>query len=385
MLRACVESVFQVMPLTSRAADAFGVVTISLVALLSILGLLCIHRSVGFWLRIRRAEIVQLGYFNGPWITRIVLILVAIWWGIGEIVRLSFLRGKGTVFSSLIWEQDVCKFYLLSNLGFAEPSMLLILVFLLNASLLKRDSGVLSKRWNVRTICYVVLNCVPVFVVQMALVFVGPRFNSAKSDGGTKIAKYFTRISSLTKDSRVCTYPLLTTIVLGVFYALLISYVTYIGTRMLSLVINKGLQRRLYWLITSVILFLPLRVVLLGFSVLPEPGRLAYESIVFLAFIVLLCFTSVSICMLVYFPVADSLVLRDASRIELERMPYDDYYSEGVSLSANPSYDVGRSSDDASTKPGSISFRTMVRDDLLASDGLEVGSFSRMLLPRDVP
>lgn len=395
MLRACVEAVFQVMPVTSLAADAFGLLTISLVSLVSVLGLLCVYRSVYFWLRIRRGEILQLGYFNGPWVTRIVLILVAIWWGVGEIVRLSFLRGEGRLFSSLIWQKNVCKFYILSNLGFAEPSMLLILVFLLHASLLKQDSGALSKRWNGRTICYVIFYCLPVFVVQMALIFLGPKLNNEKSDGRTKIAKYFTRISSLTKDNHVCTYPLVTTIFLGIIYALLISYVVYVGTRMLTLVINKGLQRRLYWLLTSVILFLPLRVILLGFSILPETGSLAYELIVFLAFIVLLCFSSVSICMLVHLPVTDSLVLRDASHVEVERMPYDDYYSEGVSLAANRSYrDLGRSFDDTSTKHGSISFRTMLRDDLPASYGVEEADFSafgtpssgRPMLPlRDVP
>ncbi|URD75599.1 hypothetical protein MUK42_36555 [Musa troglodytarum] len=40
----------------------------------------------------RRRQYPQLSYFNGPWISRIILILVSIPWGFGEIFRLSFLK-----------------------------------------------------------------------------------------------------------------------------------------------------------------------------------------------------------------------------------------------------------------------------------------------------
>ncbi|XP_008786419.1 uncharacterized protein LOC103704773 [Phoenix dactylifera] len=366
------------MPLTRIAADAIGVVTISLVSLTAILGLVCIYRSLYFQLQIRRRGFAQLNYFNGPWIARIALILVAIWWGFGEIVRLTFLKEKGSPFSSQPWQKSVCKFYVLSNLGFAEPSMFLMLAFLLHAALQKRQSDTLSQRWNRKTISYVLFSCLPIFIMQFVLILVGPMFNNEKSSKRTKMSKFFTCTYSLTNDSSVCTYPLLSTIVLGIFYVLLISCVTCVGTRLLSLVINKGLRRRVYVLMSSVILFLPFRVLLLGFSVLPRPGNLVYEAIVFLAFLMLLFCTMVGMCMLVYFPVADSLALRDTGHIEIEGMPFDDYYYDGASLIANQSHqDTGRNSD-ASTKPGSISFRTMIKDESPQTEGIgDVRFFAR--------
>ncbi|CAM8944889.1 unnamed protein product [Rhodiola kirilowii] len=83
------------MPLIKTAADAFGVVTICLVSLLILVGFLCILYSIYFRSRIRSQGFRQLGYFSGPWIIRITFILFAIWWGIGEVIRLNFLRREG--------------------------------------------------------------------------------------------------------------------------------------------------------------------------------------------------------------------------------------------------------------------------------------------------
>lgn len=364
------ESVFWVMPLTRIAADAFGVVTITLVSLTAVLGLVCIYRSLYFLLQIRQRGFRQLNYFNGPWITRIALILVAIWWGFGEIFRLTFLREQGRHFSSRPWQKNLCKFYIVSNLGFAEPSMFLMVAFLLHAALQKRNSGSLSPRWNRRTLFYVLLSCLPVFVLQFLLVLVGPKFDNEESGKRTKKSKFFTWTYTSTRDSSVCTYPLLSTIVLGLFYAILIVCVIYIGHRLLSLVINKGLRRRVL-LMSSIILFLLLRVFLLGFSILPNPDSLVYEAIVFLAFLALLFSTVVGICMLVYLPVSDSLALRDIGNREIEGMPYDDYYHDGASLIANKSRQETSRNSDATTKQDSISFRTMIRDESPQTEGID--------------
>ncbi|KAJ8484233.1 hypothetical protein OPV22_016718 [Ensete ventricosum] len=182
------------------------------------------------------------------------------------------------------------------------------------------------------------LFCFPILLMQIAVILLGPRLiNEENSDKRTRIAKLFRCISTLTNGSSVCMYPLPSTIILGAFYAILISYITYVGTRLFSLVINKGLQRRIYVLTTS-ILCLPLRAVLLGISVLPPPGNLLYEAIVFLAFLMLLFCTVIGICMLVFFPVADSLALRDNGHSEIEGMPYDHYYYDGVSLIASQNH-----------------------------------------------
>ncbi|KAL5223366.1 hypothetical protein ABZP36_028079 [Zizania latifolia] len=363
------------MPLTREAADAFGVATITLFALFAVLGLFCICQSIYFRFRVQRGPFLPLGYFNGPWLTRVVLILITIWWGVGEIVRLSFLKRK---FSSILLQKGVCDAYILSNLGFAEPSIFFAFAFLLHGSLQKRELG---QRWNWKTIGYMLVFCVPVFFVQALLVFVGPTFvrDENNTHGRRKIAKYFIRTSMSVGDTSICTYPLFGTIFLGLIDAILMSYVSYVGSRVLSLVINKALRRRVSLLMLSVLFFLPIRVLLLGFSVLPQPGDVAFEVIIFLSFLVMLSCTTVGVLMLVYYPVADSLALQEIGHREISEMvPFDDYYCEGASLVANQSFREIERNSDTSTKPGSISFRTMIREDQLQQDCVdEIGLSSR--------
>ncbi|CAD5178617.1 unnamed protein product [Musa acuminata subsp. malaccensis] len=124
------------MPLAKFRADAFGVTVISLVVLFDVLAIRCIYQVAYLRVQILQQNFLQLGYFNGPWVTCIFLVLVAILWRLSEIARLSFL--KGSLFSSITWQRNMCKLYILFNLGFSEPSIFLILVFLLRATLLKR-------------------------------------------------------------------------------------------------------------------------------------------------------------------------------------------------------------------------------------------------------
>ncbi|KAG0491263.1 hypothetical protein HPP92_004661 [Vanilla planifolia] len=365
------------MPLTRVATDAFGVVTIVLVTLSAILGLLCIYQCVYCHLQIRKRGFSQLSYFNGPWIIRIVLIVISIWCGFGEIVRLSFLRGTGRPLSSITWQKYGCKFYILSNLGFAEPIIFLMLAFLLHAALQKKEMGTLSQRWTRKAFVEVILLCLPIFILQLVLILLGPKYSTDEIPRvRKKMADLLTSTSSLSNNANICTYPLLSTIILGFFDVLMIFYVVCVGARMLSLVINKGLRLRVYFLSLSIILFLPLRVILLGFSVLPPVGNLVYEVLVFFAFLMLLLCNMMGICMLVYLPVADSLALRviDRNTNGIDDLPFDDYYYDGVSLIENRSAeDAERRNSDASTKRGSISFRTMVKDDSPLLNGIEEG------------
>ncbi|URD77165.1 PPR repeat, partial [Musa troglodytarum] len=62
----CAEPVFHVMAPTGFNAETFGV--------------------------IQRRDGLQLGYFNGPWIARIFLVTVAIWWSLSEIARLHLFK-----------------------------------------------------------------------------------------------------------------------------------------------------------------------------------------------------------------------------------------------------------------------------------------------------
>lgn len=367
------------MPQTRFATDAFGVVTISLVVVLTLLGLLCIIYSFYFRSRIRSQGCLQLSYFSGPWIIRITFILFAIWWGFGEVIRLSLWRQA----LNLKWQETVCKCYIVSNLGFAEPCLFLTLVFLLRAPLQRMEMGILSRRWNWKTVGYVLLYCLPVFLLQLFVILIGPQLNKQQSYM-KKLPHYFMSTTATKKDSDgipLCTYPLLSTIFLGIFAMVVTLYLFWLGSRILKLVINKGLQKRVYTLIFSVSSFLPLRVLLLGLSVLSKPEHFLFEALVLLAFLSLVSCAGVCICMLVYYPVADSLALGNLQDIEARRR-VDEDPNDSISLIANQSHleESGRitpsRNSDASTKRGSISFRTFEKDGTSTGPFVELSLFS---------
>ncbi|CAI9769276.1 unnamed protein product [Fraxinus pennsylvanica] len=275
------------MPLTRFVADALGVVTICLVGALVLLGLFCTIYSFYFHNRV-----------HGQ-----------VWWGTGEILRLNLLRRDGRVLDAL-------------NLKWQETR-----------------SGTLSPKWNAKTAGYVLLCCLPMFVLQLVVILIGPEYN--KENRWHKLPPYFIKAAaaSKTKDNdnvALCTYPLLSTIFLGLFATILTTYLFWLGRRILHLVINKGLQKRVYALIFSFSSFLPLRVTLLGLSVLFEPEKLLFDAIAFLAFLSLLCCAGVGICTLVYLPVADSLALQTVQR-DMESRRTSDLYNDTISLIANQS------------------------------------------------
>ena len=346
------ESVFRVMPLTRNSAEAFGVLTICLVALLILLGLVCIAYSFYLRSRILRQGFIQLSYFSGPWIIRITFILFAIWWGFGEIIRLNFLRRQGRVLSAL-------------NLRWQENNM---------------DTEILSRKWNGKTAGYVLLYCLPVFFLQLILILIGPELRKDSRE----LPQYFTRTAVMNNsdDIALCTYPLLNTILLGLSATVLTAYLFWLGRQILKLVINKGLKKRVYTLIFSVSSFLPLRVLLLGLSVLSKPEQFLFEALAFSAFLVLVCCAGVCICMLVYFPVADCLALGNLHDLEARRRVVLDDQNDTVSLVANQSHLEGSAgisperNSDASTKRGSISFRTFEKEGSSTGAILELSLFS---------
>lgn len=308
--------VLYVMHLITYFTNIIGVVTIALISIVSILGLICLCRSVYFQLWIKRRGYQRLSYFNGPWLTRITLMLVAFWWGIGEVLRLTFVNGEGRLISNRAWQVNVCKFYIISNLGFAEPGLFLLLSFLLSAALQKQELGTLNRKWNRKTIHAVFILCSPSLIWEACVVFVGGRVSS--DDGQrSKVSKYWYSASAIHNGDITCTYPLLSSVFLGAFYIILTVYVMFVGRQMLSLVINKGLRRRIYMLIFATGILLP-RATLLGLSILPWPGELVHEALVFVSFLVLMLAAMVGIVILVYFPVADTFAIGDQEHIEMQ-------------------------------------------------------------------
>lgn len=296
--------------------NIIGVVTIALVSIVSILGLICLCCLVYFQLWIRRRGYWWLSYFNEPWLTRITLMFVAFWWGIGKVLRLTFVNREGRLISDQTWQENVCKFYIISNMGFAEPGLFLLLSFLLSIALQKQELGTLNRKWNQKTIRTIFILCSPSLIWEACVVFVGGLV--ALDDGQrSKVSKYRYYASAIHNDEITCTYPLLISAFLGAFYIVLIVYVMFVGHQMMSLVINKGLRRRIYMLIFATRILLS-RAILLGLSVLPWPGEVEHEALVFVSFLVLMLAAMVGIVILVYFQVADTFSIGDQEHIEMQ-------------------------------------------------------------------
>ncbi|KAG6408713.1 hypothetical protein SASPL_131734 [Salvia splendens] len=367
------------MPQSRLVADALGVVTICLVTVLVVLGLFCIIYSFYFRSRILGQGFSQLSYFSGPWIIRITYIFFAVWLGVGEIIRLNLLRHHGRVLDGLTleWQEKVCKGYIISNLGFAEPCLFLTLIFLLRASL--QRSGTLGHKWNVKTASFVLVYCIPLFILQLVVILIGPKY---KKDHNPKLRSYFIRAASsdANHDTAFCTYPLFSTIFLGVFATIVTVYLFWLGRRILHLVINKGLQKRVYTLIFFISSFFPLRVVLLGLSVLADPGTPLFDVIVFLSFISLLCCAGVGMCMLAYLPISDSLSLRSLQiDTEARRRWAGNECNDTSSLIAYQSPVEGSlvsRNSSASGKRGSISFHASEKDETSGAAFVELSLFN---------
>ncbi|KAJ8572659.1 hypothetical protein K7X08_009170 [Anisodus acutangulus] len=370
------------MPHSRFAVDALGVITIILVSILVLFGLFCILYLIYFHTKTRGQGYIQLGYFNGPWIIRIAFILFAFWWCFGEVVRLNFIRGDGRLLNALSykWQETVCKCYIVSSLGFAEPCLYLTIVLLLRASLQK--SGTLSQKWNGKTAGYILLFCLPVFALQLILIL-APQY---KKDHMSKLPYYFTSPVKRSKhdiDVALCTYPLLNTFCLGLFAIMLTSYLFWLGGRILHLVINRSLQKRVCMLVLTVSAFFPIRILLLGFTVKTQPEYLPFQALAFVGFVSFFCCIGVGMYMLIFLPVRDSLALKKCSERDIEaRRRLSDEQTETVSLIANQSTlggsmvsSPGRNSA-ASTKRGSISFRTTDKDGTSGAAFVELSVFS---------
>ncbi|KAK8626580.1 hypothetical protein V6N13_134220 [Hibiscus sabdariffa] len=221
------------------------------------------------------------------------------------------------------------------------------------------DTGILSRKWNWKTAGYVILYCLPVFVLQLILILILPELRKER-----ELSPYFTRafvpLMQNSDDIALCTYPLLNTILLGLFASILTAYLFWLGGWILKLVVNKGLRKRVYILIFSVLSLLQLRVVLLGLSVLSKPEQFLFEALAFSAFLVQLCCAGVCIFILVCYPVKDCLALGNLHDLEARRSVFLDVQNDTVSLIADHSHLEGspgintERSFDASTSTGAF-------------------------------
>ncbi|GLJ54272.1 hypothetical protein SUGI_1164230 [Cryptomeria japonica] len=303
---------------TSSLLHVLGVTTIILVFILCLGGLLCILYVLHFRFKTHKHHLFALREFNSFWVIRIMLVIFAVLWSLLELLRLPLLRHKGWPLSSMgvHWQTNLCKTHMLLSQGVIEPCFYLTALSLVHGPLQNDPFGP-RKKGNGRTVFNILVCCLPVFILQLFILVIGPGITFRGGKSMVKVLpRSFTRTYEVVHhsegkhDMALCTYPLLSTIVLGSFGFLYISYFLYVCWRMLLLVINKRLQCRVYGLVSTVVLFLPIQVMLLGLSILRKPTEGVFELFSFLGFLTTVMATTLGEGILVIRPIADALAVR---------------------------------------------------------------------------
>lgn len=306
------------MPPHSSAADAFGVATIVLVNLLCLASVFCVFYVLYFRSQVRQDQSPALRDFNAVWVVRILLIVLAMLWGLIELLRLPLLRHNGRIFASWKFEQQatLCRIYTLCSFGILEPCFFLMALLLVQGSISDAPSTPREK-WNEKAIGLVLLWCLPVLVLQVFFVLISPNLSFLHGYAGDGrsfgLPTYFTRSYDRGlrgDDKAMCAYPLFSTLVLGLFSCIYNCCFLWQGWRMIVIVINKRLQTRVCSLVLSLGMLLPVQVLFMGFSVLSTPGTPLFELIAFLGFLSVLLCISVGEGILVVQPIADALAVR---------------------------------------------------------------------------
>jgi hypothetical protein len=338
------------MPLTSSAVDAFGVTTLVLVILLCFVGVLCVAYVLHFRCKIEKEHLLALRDFNSLWVVRIIMIILATLWGLVELLRLPLMRRRGWMMHPMSFQgqANMCRTYIVLSMGFLEPCYFLSALFLVQGSL--RDAPFTPRRsWNGRVIGLIILCCLPVFIAQLFFVVITPSFEFRQGhkvdyEGFSgSLPSYFTRAFQELQEPEdrvhaVCTYPLFSTLALGLFGFFYNIYFLYLGWRLFSMVINRRLQLRVYGLVMAVVLLLPVHVLFLGLTVLSDPSHPFFEAMGFLGFLTVLFCTIVGQGILVIRPIADALAVRWVFEFQEEkkRNAQGDITSEPILVTLSP-------------------------------------------------
>ncbi|KAH7285725.1 hypothetical protein KP509_33G042700 [Ceratopteris richardii] len=199
-------------------------------------------------------------------------------------------------------QENMCRFHVVWSIGLIEPGLLLTVLFLVQGSLQE-----IPRNINNRILLFSALLCFPVFIIQFSLAAAGYRLSSRGL-----LPSYFTRpykvIEYEDNDQIIlCSYSLLSLLALALFTLIFIWFFAQFGYRIVCHVINRKLRRRIYWLLVSVIVLLPLHVVLLGVTVKIDPSRTIHEVLTFTGFLALLFCVATALGVLVFLPIADAI------------------------------------------------------------------------------
>lgn len=300
------------MPPHSSIVDALGVTTLVLVISLCLVSLFCISYVLYFRSQVRQGRLLALREFNAVWAVRIMLITCAMLWGLIELLRLPLLRHKGAPFHSLglQWQAILCQAHTVLSFGVMEPCFFLTALFLVQGSI--RDAPFERfRKWNQKTISLILVCCLPVLGLQASLVITNSRVPPEGKVLG--LPAYFSRSyirEPQQENEAVCTLPLMSTLVLGLFSCIYNCCFLWQGCQMVALVINKRLQIRVWGLVLSLAILLPVQVFFMGLSVLSMPGNILFELMAFLGFLTILVCILVGEGILVVQAIADAMAVR---------------------------------------------------------------------------
>ncbi|PNX81463.1 hypothetical protein L195_g037482 [Trifolium pratense] len=280
-------------PVLNSTFDLTTVIFISALTVLSVLSLCFI-----FHLRFKSKSLTFLQNFNSLWTVRFLLVLFIFFWSIVELLRLPFFRRRYLYpFLPALGTSEqthLCKISVVLSLGFFEPAFLVTLLFLLNASITKKTP---KDSW---AITFVLVTCVPLFILHGLLVYFNPLEN--------QIPILLRQHSVVLEDETVlCAFPFLNSVVFAAFGAAYCTWFLFSCWRVLSLVINKNLRIRIYALGTVVLVALPLQVVSLAFTVLWTPEDEIYGVVSLVVFLGAFCCAVTGEGILVIKPISDAL------------------------------------------------------------------------------
>lgn len=302
---------------TSALFHTLGVATIALALLVCLLSLLCILYVLYFRVKTHQHHLFALRDLNSLWAIRIMLSISAGLCCLVELLRLPLLRYRGWFLSSVghQTQENFCKGYLVLSQGFMGPFFYLAALFLVHGSL-QNDPISPRKKGNGRAVLNILGCCLPVFLLQLFFVIIGPGIGFRDGQGlGKLLPRYFTKTYEGVhyegnREMVLCAYPLLSTIVLGTFGIMYVSYFLYVCWRMLSLVINKRMQCRVYGLVFAVVLFLPVKVIFLVLTIFRKPNDDIFELFSFMGFVMTVLTAILGQGILVIRPISDALAVR---------------------------------------------------------------------------
>uniref|UniRef100_A0A3Q7GSH8 Uncharacterized protein n=1 Tax=Solanum lycopersicum TaxID=4081 RepID=A0A3Q7GSH8_SOLLC len=252
-----------------------------------------------FHLRIRSRQLPHLQNFNSLWAVRLLLVLFAALWAVNEVIRLPFIRQKYLYpFLPLNQQAEICKVHVVLSLGFFEPGFLITLLFLVNESIKTQNP---FRTWGVALVC---LACSPILLLQSFFVFFSPL--EAQLPTFMHATSYLST-DHLGNKSVLCTYPLFSCVVFGVFsiaYSLAFLLSCW---RVVAFVINKKIRVRLNMLATSFMILLPVQILCLGLSPLWQPAEPIHGYVVLAMDLAVAWCVVIGEVILVIRPIADAL------------------------------------------------------------------------------